>query len=90
MSSVPAHLGLGQALFQKKDYDSAAEHLETATRLDSRGTKQAFMLLAQIHVLSKRYDRARYFLKAMAEFFPNDPEVSKLSQSLNYLSDNLP
>jgi Flp pilus assembly protein TadD len=90
MSSVPAHLGLGQALFQKKDYDSAVEHLETATRLDPRGTKQAFMLLTQILVLNKRYDRARYFLKAMAEFFPNDPEVSKLSQSLNYLSDNLP
>jgi len=90
MNSVPAHVGLGQALFQKKDYDSAAENLETATRLDPGGTKQAFVLLAQIHVLKKRYDRARYLLEAMAQFFPNDPEVSKLSRSLNLLPDSPP
>ena len=89
MNSVPAHLGLGQAFVQKKDYDSAGEHLETATRLDPRQTKEAFMVLVQIHVLMKRYERARYFLNAMVGFFPNDPEVSKLAQSLNYLSDDL-
>ena len=47
------------------------------------------MVLVQIHVLMKRYERARYFLNAMVGFFPNDPEVSKLAQSLNYLSDDL-
>jgi tetratricopeptide (TPR) repeat protein len=87
-NSLSAHLGLGQAFFQKRDYDSAGEHLETATRLDPRGTKRAFVLLIQIQVLTGRYDRARYFLNAMGEFFPNDPDVSKLSQMPDYPSDN--
>jgi len=88
MNSAPAHLGLGQAFFQKRDYDSAGEHLETATRLDPRGSKQAFLLLIQTHLATKTYDRARNVLNAMVEFFPNDPDVTKLSQSLNYLPDN--
>jgi tetratricopeptide (TPR) repeat protein len=89
-NSLPAHLGLGQAFFQKKEYDAAGEHLETATRLDPRATKQAFMLLIQIQVLTQRYERARYFVSAMAEFFPNDPAVLKFSQALNEPSGNPP
>jgi len=88
LNSVPAHLGLGQAFFQKKDLASAEEHLETATRIDPRGTKQAFLLLIQIQIVSRKYDRAQNFLAAMAQFFPNDPDVSRLSASLHDLSDN--
>jgi tetratricopeptide (TPR) repeat protein len=86
MNSVPAHLGLGQALLQKKDYSAVEEHLETATRLDPRGTRQAFVLLIQIEILNKRYAQARYFLNVALDFFPDDPEFSNFSQSLNYLS----
>ena len=86
MNSVPAHLGLGQALLQKKDYSAAEEHLETATRLDPRATRQAFVLLVQIEILNKRYAQARYFVNVALDFFPDDPEFSNLSQSLNYLS----
>src|SRR5262249_2457631 len=82
-NSVPAHLGLGQAFFQKKDLASAEEHLETATRIDPRGTKQAFLLLIQIQIVSRKYDRAQNFLAAMAQFFPNDPDASRLSASLH-------
>ena len=75
---------------QKKEYDLAGEHLETATRLDPRATKQAFMLLIEIQLLTQRYERARYFVSAMAEFFPNDPAVLRFSQALNDPSSNPP
>jgi len=76
MNSISAHLGLGQAFLRNKDYAYAEEHLETATRLDPRASKQAFVLLVQIEILNKRYTQARYFLNAALDFFPGDPELS--------------
>ena len=80
--SAPAHLFLGQLYLKKQDYLKAQEFLETATRLSPQNSRQAFVLLIQIALQHGDSDRARQTLDVMKQYFPSDPEISKLQDAI--------
>jgi tetratricopeptide (TPR) repeat protein len=81
-SSLLAHQALGQLHFRKQNYVKAQEHLEIATRLNPREARSAFLLLAQLEILSENRGRAKEYLEVMLQYFPSDPEALKLQQTL--------
>ncbi len=84
-NSVAAHLALGQIYFQKQQYDLAAEHLEMATRLAPQQDREAFLLLARLHILQKEFSQARSVLETMQDYFPADQDAQKILSSLQSL-----
>jgi tetratricopeptide (TPR) repeat protein len=81
-SSLLAHQALGQLHFRKQNYVKAQEHLEIATRLNPREARAAFLLLAELEILSQNPGRAKEYLEVMLQYFPSDPEALKLQQTL--------
>lgn len=82
-NSTVAHLALGQVYFQKHDYETAREHLEMATRLNPGKTRNAFLLLIELEMMNKEYQRARQILDAFLTYHPADPEGLKLKKELD-------
>jgi Tfp pilus assembly protein PilF len=80
--NLRAHLALGKIYLEKRDYGRAEVHLEAATRLNPLQNRQAFLALIQIEVMLQRYDRAKYFLNSFQMYFPSDPEIEKLKQTI--------
>ncbi len=81
-NSVAALWGLGQIYFRKQEYGPAAEHLDMATHLAPRQSRDAFLLLAQIHILQQEFPKARHVLEALLDYFPADPEAQKILATL--------
>jgi tetratricopeptide (TPR) repeat protein len=80
--SAQVHLLLGQLYLKKQDYLKAQELLETATRLSPQNSRQGFVLLIQIALRHDETDRARQTLDVMKQYFPLDPEISKLQDAI--------
>jgi len=80
--SMMAHYALGQLYFRTQNYVKAQGHLEIATRLNPKEARSAFLLLAQLEVLSHNPGRAKEYLEVMLRYFPSDPEALKLQQTL--------
>lgn len=84
-NSVPAHRALGQILFQQGNLSAAEEHLELATRLNPKESRNAFVLLAQIQLTKRDRQRARYFIESLLQYFPEDPDGLQLRKSVESL-----
>jgi tetratricopeptide (TPR) repeat protein len=80
--SAQVHLLLGQLYLRKQDYLKAQELLETATRLSPQNSRQAFRLLIQIALQHEDANRAMQTLDVMKQYFPSDPEISKLHDAI--------
>jgi tetratricopeptide (TPR) repeat protein len=80
--SAQVHLFLGQLYLKKQDYLKAQEFLETATRLSPQNSRQAFGLLIQIALRHEDANRASQTLDVMKQYFPSDPEISKLQHAI--------
>ncbi len=76
--SFLVHMALGQLYFQKQDYVRSQESLEIATHLNPSEARQAFLLLAMIAIRHQELEHAREYLQVMDQYFPGDPEATKL------------